>query len=180
MTVRTSITLAEINHLDQNSFVAALGALFEHSPWIAAHAWHARPFPSIDKLHAALCRAMYNAPAAQQLNLIQAHPDLAGKLALAGELTPASIREQSSIGLDRLPPQEFATFTQLNQEYRGKFGFPFVVCVREHTKDSILANFAARLQHTREEEIRTALGEIAKIAHLRLFDLVPASENAHH
>lgn len=180
MTEKTPLTLAEINHLDQDSFVAALGALFEHSPWVAAHAWHARPFASIDDLYAALCRAMYDAPADQHLALIQAHPDLAGKLVLAGELTPESTKEQSSVGLDQLSPDEWATFTQLNQEYRSRFGFPFVVCVREHTKNSILANFAARLQHTREEEMRTALGEIAKIAHLRLLDLVPTRENAHH
>jgi 2-oxo-4-hydroxy-4-carboxy-5-ureidoimidazoline decarboxylase len=166
------MTLDEINSLDQENFVAALGFLFEHSPWVAAQAWHARPFRSVSDLHQALCNAMYNAPTEQQLALIRAHPDLAGKAAITGVLTPASTKEQSSVGLDRLSPEEFATFTKLNQAYRDKFGFPFVISVREHTKDTILTQFATRLHHSREEEIQTALGEIAKIARLRLHDLV--------
>lgn len=168
----TPLTLHEINNLPQDRFVVALGFLFEHSPWIAAAAWHARPFGSIDDLHAALCNAMYGAPMEQQIALIRAHPDLAGKAAIAGTLTPSSTREQASAGLDRLSPEEYATFTRLNQAYRDRFNFPFVICVREHTKDSILANFEARLRHDRNQEIETALGEIAKIAGLRLHDAV--------
>jgi OHCU decarboxylase len=168
----TRLTLAEVNNLDHDAFVAALGPLFEGSPWIAAGTWPARPFASIGQLHQTLCATMYAAPIDRQLALIQAHPDLAGKAALAGELTAESTREQSSAGLSQLTPAEFATFTRLNQAYRETFGFPFVICAREHNVASILEHFAARLEHTRAQEITTALGEIAKIAQLRLLDAV--------
>ena len=166
------MTLPAINALDQDAFVAALGALFEGPPWIAAAAWPSRPFASRDALHQTLCTTMYSAPPERKIALIRAHPDLAGKAAIAGDLTPESASEQSSAGLDRLSPEEFATFTHLNRAYSDTFGFPFVICVRENTKDSILASFATRLQHPREQEIETALGEIAKIARLRLLDAV--------
>jgi OHCU decarboxylase len=168
----TPITLAEVNDLSYDEFVAALGPLFEGSPWIADSTWPARPFDSIDQLHQALCATMYAAPLEQQIALIQAHPDLAGKAAIAGELTAESAREQSSAGLSQLAPAEYATFTQRNQAYRETFGFPFVICAREHNSASILEQFAARLEHTRTQEIATALGEIAKIARLRLLDAV--------
>ncbi len=168
----TPIALAEVNDLSRAEFVAALGPLFEGSPWIAAAAWPARPFASIDQLHEALCATMYAAPAERLVELIQAHPDLAGKAAIAGELTAESAREQSSAGLSRLAPEQFATFTRLNQAYRERFGFPFVICAREHSATNILEHFATRLEHPRDQEIATALGEIAKIARLRLLDAV--------
>ena len=170
------LTLQEINALDQESFVNALGPLFEESPWIARQGWQARPFRSIVHLHEALCAVMYAAPVEQQVALIQAHPDLVGRAALAGTLTPESTREQASVGLDRLSPEEIATFTRLNQAYHDRFGFPFVICVRENKKESILAGFATRLHNTRQREIEVALGEIARISWLRLRDLVPADE----
>jgi 2-oxo-4-hydroxy-4-carboxy-5-ureidoimidazoline decarboxylase len=166
------ITLADVNALDLADFVAKLGFLFEGSPWIAEQTWPARPFADLDQLHTALCAAMYAAPADRQIALIRAHPDLAGKAAIAGDLTPESAREQSSAGLNQLAPEEFARFTELNQAYRDRFAFPFIICVREHTKTSILDTFVVRLQNTREQEIQTALGEIAKIARLRLLDVV--------
>ncbi len=166
------LTLAEVNLLDRASFVAKLGFLFEGSPWIADSTWPARPFADLDQLHQALCAIMYAAPLDRQLALIRAHPDLASKAAIAGDLTPESAREQSSAGLDRLAPEEFARFTQLNQAYRERFAFPFIICVREHTTTSILDHFAVRLANTREQEIQTALGEIAKIVRLRLLDLL--------
>jgi 2-oxo-4-hydroxy-4-carboxy-5-ureidoimidazoline decarboxylase len=168
----TPISLATINTFGRDEFVAALGALFESSSWIVAETWSSRPFASHDALHQALCATMYAAPIDRKLALIRAHPDLAGKAAIAGELTPESASEQSSAGLNRLSLEEFATFTRLNQAYGEQFGFPFVICVREHTKDSILANFSIRLQHPRDQEVETALGEIAKIARLRLLDAV--------
>jgi 2-oxo-4-hydroxy-4-carboxy-5-ureidoimidazoline decarboxylase len=168
----TPYTLAEINNFGHDAFTAALGPLFEGSPWIAAGTWPARPFATVDQLHQALCATMYAAPVDRQVALIQAHPDLAGKAALAGELTAESTREQSSAGLSQLTPAEFATFTRLNQAYRDTFGFPFVICAREHNAASILEHFAARLEHTRTQEIAAALGEIAKIARLRLLDAV--------
>jgi len=166
------LTLAEVNLLDRAEFVAKLGSLFEGSPWIADSAWSARPFTDLTQLHQALCATMYAAPPDRQLALIRAHPDLASKAAIAGELTPESTREQSSAGLNRLAPEEFARFTQLNQAYRDRFAFPFIICVREHTKTSILDHFAVRLANTREQEIQTALAEIAKIARLRLVELL--------
>ncbi|MBX6342995.1 MAG: 2-oxo-4-hydroxy-4-carboxy-5-ureidoimidazoline decarboxylase, partial [Thermomicrobiaceae bacterium] len=112
------------------------------------------------------------APPERQRALIRAHPDLAGRLAVAGELTAESAREQASAGLDRLSPEEFAEFTRLNQAYRERFGFPFVICVRDHSRESILAAFRARLANSEEQEVATALREIARIAELRLRDLV--------
>src|SRR5215216_756983 len=127
-----SITLTEANDLSRDAFVAVFGPLFESSPWIAEATWPARPFASVEALHQALCATMQAAPIERQVALIQAHPDLAGKAAIAGELTAESSREQASAGLNRLTPEQFATFTRLNQAYRKKFGFPFVICAREH------------------------------------------------
>jgi OHCU decarboxylase len=168
----TSIALTAVNQLSRDDFVVALGPLFEGSPWIADATWPARPFASLSQLHQALCATMYAAPLEQQVALIRAHPDLAGKAAIAGELTAESTREQSSAGLNQLSPEEFADFTRLNGAYREKFGFPFVICAREHNKTSILEHFATRLEHERGQEIRAALDEIAKIARLRLLDVV--------
>ncbi len=167
----THLSIAQINALDRDEFVARLGFLFEGSPWIAAQTWPRRPFESVTDLHRALCETMYGAPQERQVALIQAHPDLVGRAALAGTLTPQSTQEQASAGLDRLTPDEIATFTRLNARYRERFGFPFVICARENKKESILAGFAARLDHSREQEIATALHEIAKIANLRLRDV---------
>ena len=173
----TPLILQTINALDREAFVAELGFLFEGSPWIADETWPARPFAGVDELHRALCATMDAAPIERKVALIRAHPDLAGRAAIVGELTPESTREQSSVGLDRLTPAEYADFTRLNEAYRDRFGFPFVICVREHTRASILANFAARLRNDRDQEIAAALDEIAKIARLRLLDLVrPATD----
>ncbi len=166
------LTLSQINQLDTEQFVASLGFLFEGSPWIAADTWPKRPFTSFDSLHQALCETMNQASETQKLALIRAHPDLAGKAAIAGDLTPESTREQASAGLNRLTPEEYATFTRLNNSYREKFKFPFIICVREHTKQSILQHFVERLEHTLDQEIATALTEIGKIARLRLVDTV--------
>lgn len=168
----TPRTIEEVNGLDRDAFVAALGHLFEGTPGIAAKAWEARPFADRDALHRALCDVMWALAPAEQEALIKAHPDLAGRAAIAGELTPDSAREQASARLDRLTPDEYATFHRLNAAYRERFGFPFVICVREHTQASILAQFAARLDNDRDAEVATALGEIAKIAGLRLRDAV--------
>jgi OHCU decarboxylase len=110
--------------------------------------------------------------AAEQLALIQAHPDLAGRAAIAKELTAESAREQASARLDQLTPAQFARFQELNSAYRQRFGFPFIICVREHTRARILTNFEQRIEHTWEEELATALIEIGKIASLRLQDTV--------
>ena len=166
------IVLDRVNEMDQEEFVASYGRLFERSPWVAEEAWRSRPFWSVEEMWRAFEAAMCSAPRERQLDLIQAHPDLAGKAAIAGELTPESAREQASAGLDRLSPGEYEAFTRMNREYREKFGLPMVVCVREHTKESVLENVESRLGNSRDEEIRTALAEISKISHYRLLDLV--------
>jgi OHCU decarboxylase len=161
----------DVNELGRDAFVERFGPLFEHSPWVAAGAYSDRPFADVDELFEALRAAMYAAPRDRQLQLIRAHPDLAGKAAVVGTLTESSTREQAAAGLDRLTPDEYTAFTSTNTAYRERFGFPFVVCAREHTKESILRVAAERLEHTRDEEVRVALEEIAKIARLRLRDL---------
>ena len=165
-------TIDEVNELDRRGFVSKFGALYEHSPWIAERVWRERPFGSLAQLHGAFVQVVYDAPLERQLALIRAHPDLAGKAAIAGELTSESAREQASAGLDRLTPEEYEEFHRLNAAYREKFGFPLIIAVRENTKETILAGAGARLEHSRSQEIETALGEIAKIARLRLQDLV--------
>ncbi len=164
--------IEEVNGLGHDEFVSRFGALYERSPWVAEGAWRERPFGDFAELHEAFVRTMHGAPRERQLALIRAHPDLAGRATVAGELTAESEREQASAGLDRLTPEEYEDFQRLNSAYRDKFGFPFIVCVREHNKETILASAAARLGRSRPEEIETALGEIAKIAQLRLRDLV--------
>lgn len=166
------ITLREINSFDQISFVKALGSLFEGPPWIVEEAWQRRPFASANDLYQTLCTIMYEASVERQVELLRAHPDLVGRAALAGTLSPSSTGEQAAAGLDNLSAEEIATFTRLNAAYVERFGFPFVICARENKKESILAGFATRLQHTREQEIAIALGEVAKICSLRLYDLV--------
>jgi OHCU decarboxylase len=159
-----------INGLDRVAFVERFGPLFEHSPWVAEAAWRDRPFADREELYEALVAAMHAAPRERKLALIRAHPDLAGRAAIEGTLTNSSTREQASAGLDRLTPDEYAAFTRTNAAYRERFGFPFVVCAGEHSKESILRVAAERLDHTEAEEIRVALEEIAKIARLRLED----------
>ncbi len=170
------ITMDAVNDLDQRAFVERFASLFESSPWVAEEAWHGRPFGDRSGLHEAFVRAMYGATRERQMALILAHPDLAGKAAVAGELTPESRDEQASAGLDRLTPEEYEAFTRMNADYRERFGFPMIVCVREHTKESILQNAESRLENPREREVEVALGEIAKIARLRLMELVEADE----
>lgn len=167
-----TLTVDEVNRLSEDEFVARFGTLFEHSPWVAEEAWRERPFAGLPELHEAFLEVIRDAPAERRVALIRAHPDLAGKAALAGDLTPESASEQSSAGLDRLSPEEYERFHRLNAAYREKFSLPFVVCVRDHTKESIFTAAEARLYHTRSEEIEAALHEIFRIAYLRLRDLV--------
>jgi OHCU decarboxylase len=169
-----AMTLLQLNTLSRDEFVRLVGPVFEHSPWIAGAGWAERPFENLEELHAVLCAIVRQAGEARQVELIQAHPDLVGRAALAGVLTTESSREQASAGLDRLSAGEIAAFQACNDEYRNKFGFPFVICARLNKKDAILAGFQSRLNHSREQEIMTALLEIFKIARLRLQDIISA------
>lgn len=166
------MSVDRVNDLSKEEFVQRFGALFEHSPWVAEGTWRERPFESASELGGALTRAMYEAPTQRRLDLIRAHPDLAGKAAMEGALTPESKGEQASAGLDRLAPREYEAFTQLNKAYREKFGFPLVIAVKGHTKETIFASARTRLERGRAEEIEAALAEISRIAGLRLGDLV--------
>ncbi|MGE0748909.1 MAG: 2-oxo-4-hydroxy-4-carboxy-5-ureidoimidazoline decarboxylase [Rhodospirillales bacterium] len=164
--------LADFNALDRAGFVAALGAVFEHSPWVADLAYAARPFADVAALHRAMVAAVEESGAGRQLALIRAHPDLAGKAARAGALGAHSTREQAGAGLDRLSEEEYARFHRLNDAYQARFGFPFIIAVRDHDKASILAAFETRLRHDADSERVEALRNIARIAELRLADLV--------
>ncbi|RZM79815.1 2-oxo-4-hydroxy-4-carboxy-5-ureidoimidazoline decarboxylase [Leptolyngbya iicbica LK] len=154
--------------MDEVHFTQALGDIFEHTPAIAQKAWPQRPFATVEALHQAMVTVMQALPTEDQLRLIRAHPDLGTKAKMAD----SSVQEQAGVGLDRLSPEEFATFSELNQAYRDRFHFPFIVAVKEHTKTSILAAFRQRLTHDAATERQTALAEIAKIAGYRLGALV--------
>ncbi|UBF23774.1 2-oxo-4-hydroxy-4-carboxy-5-ureidoimidazoline decarboxylase [Kovacikia minuta CCNUW1] len=161
-------SIAELNQLDRDAFVAALGAVFEDMPAIAHQAWEKRPFADVNQLHQAMVHGVRAMSQESQLALIQAHPDLGSKAKMAA----ASVQEQAGVGLDRLTTEEFERFQRLNQTYKGKFGFPFIIAVKNHTKTSILEAFDRRLQNDIETEITQALAEIAQIAHFRLMDRV--------
>jgi OHCU decarboxylase len=148
---------------DREAFVATYGPLFEHSPWVAEDAYANGPFADRAALYDGLVAAMYAASEDRQIALVRAHPELAGKVA-----TVDSEREQSSAGLDRLERDEYETLVSANAAYREKFGFPFVICVRDHDKASILEAAQARVRNDPATELRTALAEIARIAHHRL------------
>ena len=152
-------------------FVARYGGLFEHSPWVAERTFGRGPFADREHLHRELCATMRAAPREEQLALIRAHPDLAGRLAQHGALTQASTAEQASAGLDRLDPHELERFQRLNTAYREKFDFPFVVCARLNDRATILAAMQRRLAHEADAEFATALSEIEQIAALRLADI---------
>jgi 2-oxo-4-hydroxy-4-carboxy-5-ureidoimidazoline decarboxylase len=165
-------TLEEINACDRGAFVAALSHLFEHSPWVPQDTFPRRPFRSLDELHGALCATMRGAPVDSQLALVRAHPDLAGRLAQAGQLTASSTKEQTAAGLDRLTPAEAAEIQRLNDAYKERFGFPFVICARLNAKGTILAAMRTRLGNAPDAELSTALDEIAKRARLRLNEAI--------
>jgi OHCU decarboxylase len=172
--VPAMIGIAALNAADRATFVATVGFAFEHSPWVADAAWDRRPFASVEALHAAMVDALMDAPEERRVAVIAAHPDLAGRAAREGRLTPSSQSEQASAGLDRLTAEQQERFLQLNTAYRERFGFPFVICAREHDDRSIVAALEERTHNDREAEIATALREVAKIARLRIVDTVSA------
>lgn len=164
----TKLTLDTLNKASAQEFVAALGEIFEHSPWVAERVAAKRPFANTRALLDAMTGAVKSASKDEQSALLRAHPDLAGKAARAGKLTKDSTAEQSSAGLDQLSDGEFESFQGFNTNYQKKHGIPFVVCVRRHTKDSILKQFAKRLDNSAAQEFDTALSEVFRIAALRL------------
>ena len=167
-----ALPLTKLNALDRAEFLALLGNVYEHAPWAAEAAWQRRPFATVAAVSAALREAVQAASPAERLTLVRGHPDLAGRAARAGEVTRESAEEQGSAGLDRLSDEDFAAFHRLNDAYRARFSHPFIICVRRHTRDSILDAFAHRLAGTAEGELAAALAEIDRIAKLRLAALV--------
>ncbi|QQZ29362.1 2-oxo-4-hydroxy-4-carboxy-5-ureidoimidazoline decarboxylase [Thiothrix subterranea] len=165
-------SLSALNQLDQAAFVALLGGVYEHSPWMAERSFAYLPFADVDALLQAMRATLAQADHDEQLALIRAHPDLAGKAALRGELTAESTREQAGAGLDQLTPDEFARFTELNERYTTRFGFPFIMAVKNATKHQILSGFEQRIDNTPELEFATALEQINRIAAFRIADLV--------
>jgi 2-oxo-4-hydroxy-4-carboxy-5-ureidoimidazoline decarboxylase len=165
-------TLTQLNAMSVDAFVATLAGIFEHSPWVAEAVVGQRPFPTADALYDAMCRAVDGASGAVQLKLINAHPELAGKAAVRGELTAESTREQSGAGLDQCSEQEFAKLQALNARYREKFGFPFILAVRGYDRAGIIRNFEARVSNSRDNELRESLKQIYRIARLRIDELI--------
>lgn len=169
-----TLTLQSINALSDAEFQQHFAGVLEHSPGYAAQVAAMRPFHSAEEVASAFKRALDADSQDGQIKLIRAHPDLAGKAALAGELTAESASEQASAGLDRLSAEEYAEFHRLNAAYHEKFGLPYVVCVRENTKGSIFEGARHRLGNTPEQERAAALHEISRIARLRVLDLIRA------
>ncbi len=168
---RTPLTLDALNAMPANPFVAAAAETFEHAPWVAEAAASGRPYPSVAALHEAMMQAVRTAPADKVQAFIGGHPELGSRVKRA-ELTGHSQAEQGGLGLDRLSAEEFDRFSRLNAAYREKFGFPCIICVRRHTRDSTLRQFERRLGNDAATERAAALTEIGLITRLRLVDMV--------
>lgn len=167
-----TVTLHALNGLPPAEFRDILSGVFERSPWVAEAVESRRPFADRAALHVAMTQAVAAAPRAAKLALLRAHPDLAGKAAQIGALTEDSAREQKGAGLDRLTPAQMQAIAHNNAAYRARFGFPFIICVRNHDRDAIFAAFERRLGNTAEAEFATALREVYEIARLRLETLL--------
>ncbi|MEN3112612.1 2-oxo-4-hydroxy-4-carboxy-5-ureidoimidazoline decarboxylase [Uliginosibacterium paludis] len=165
----------QVSGLERAEFVQALEGIFEHSPWVAERAWLRRPFADIEALREAMVSVMMQASHEEQLALIRAHPELAGRAAVAGELTEASTREQSGARLDKCSPEEFARLQALNAQYNARFGFPFILAVRGLDRAGIIERFAERLENSPQTEFAEALNQIARIASLRLAERFPSA-----
>jgi len=165
------MTLAELNARDRDAFVAALGWIFEDSPWVAERAWARRPFVSVEALHQAMIDVVQQASEPEQLALLRAHPDLGTR----GRISDASTGEQRGAGLDRLGREEDASLQRLNDEYRRRFGFPFLFAVKGSTKEDVLAALEARVGRSRDEELIEALRQVYRIAGFRLEDALRGS-----
>ncbi|MBX4859357.1 2-oxo-4-hydroxy-4-carboxy-5-ureidoimidazoline decarboxylase [Rhizobium sophorae] len=165
--------------MPREDFVSRFGGVFEHSPFIAERAYDAghvtEPLTAAG-VHAALAAIFRAASPQERLGVLCAHPDLAGRLAISGDLTEDSRKEQSGAGLDRLSPAEHARFTELNSAYVEKFGFPFIIAVKGLGKDDILSAFETRIGNDRDEEFATATAQVERIALLRLASMLPEAQ----
>jgi 2-oxo-4-hydroxy-4-carboxy-5-ureidoimidazoline decarboxylase len=166
------MTLAELNALNREAFTAALGGIYEHSPWVAEAAYALKPFESRAQLHARMQAVVDAASFAQQLALLRAHPELASKAAVRQELSEASNAEQAGAGLTQCSPDEFVKLTALNASYRARFGWPFIIAVKGRTRGSIITAMSARVQHDAAREFAECIAQVGKIAGLRLEALI--------
>src|SRR5262252_6143109 len=172
LTVNAMLDLPALNAMNRESFVAALGSTFEHSPWVAESAWTQRPFASVDELHAAMLGVVRSAPRATQLAFLCGHPELAGREAQEATMTADSVSEQASAGLDALTRAEINEMQQLNRTYRERHGFPFVIAVRRHTKQQIFSEMRRRVGADTPAEFAEALTQIGHITRMRVGALV--------
>jgi 2-oxo-4-hydroxy-4-carboxy-5-ureidoimidazoline decarboxylase len=161
-------TIEDVNQAEKATFVDILGSVYETSPWVAERTWTEQPFSSIDDLHETMESVVQNAPREERLQLLRAHPDLGEKT----EMTEASQREQASAGLDRLSPDQYEAFQRLNEAYREKFDFPFIIAVKNESPSAIREAMEERVEHSKREEFQTALDEVHKIARFRLEELL--------
>ena len=166
------ISLAGVNAMAASEFISRFGDVAEHAPWVAERAETRRPFASVEAMVTAFQAVVREASETERLRLIRAHPDLAGRAAIAGDLAEASRKEQAGAGLDRLTSDEFARFTELNSRYRSRFGIPFIFAVKGATKHRILASFAERIDNDRDTEYATALDQVCRIVGFRIADRV--------
>jgi 2-oxo-4-hydroxy-4-carboxy-5-ureidoimidazoline decarboxylase len=166
------LKISELNRLDRPQFVAALAGIYERSPWVPERAWSQRPFADIDDLHAALAAVVAGASKDEQLALVRAHPELAGKAMADGSLTADSTAEQSGAGLTHCSSAELARLRELNARYNTKFGFPFILAVKGYDRAGVIAEFAWRVDNETAEEFAESLRQIDKIARLRLAALI--------
>lgn len=157
-----------LNTLSREAFTEALGAIFEHSPWVAELAWENKPFSSVEQLHESMVNAAYTSGEERVLVLIREHPDLATRISI-GEY---STKEQQGAGLSQLTPEEYGQFAAMNRQYTEKFGFPFILAVRGKSKADIQEAMAARIDNSLQEELEEAKWQIARITSLRLNDLI--------
>lgn len=169
------MTIDDINAQDESAFVALLGGVFENSPWVARRAYAARPFAGVDALHAAMVAAVDHATADEKLALLRAHPELAGRAAVRGELTADSTQEQAGAGLAHCSPAEYEYLTELNRRYNDRFGFPFILAVKGYDRAGIIREFARRLESDRESEFAECLTQINRITRYRLATLITNS-----
>ncbi len=167
-----TIALTDLNAMPGPDFVAALGAVYEHAPWVAVGAAARRPFATVEALAAGMRAVIEEAPEEARRALLAGHPELAGRAARGGRIAPSSVEEQAAAGLDRLSEAEYARFEALNAAYRARFGIPFILCVKRHGRASLLGRFEARLVSDAETERRTALAEVFRIGAIRLAGLI--------
>ncbi|MCY7282893.1 MAG: 2-oxo-4-hydroxy-4-carboxy-5-ureidoimidazoline decarboxylase [Cyanobacteria bacterium CAN_BIN43] len=163
-----SMHLSQLNSMERDEFVGVLGEVFENTPAIAGQAWEQRPFADKEALYQCMAEMMNKITVNEQITLMRSHPDLGSKVRMA----EASVKEQSGVGLDQLTPEEYQQFQELNRVYQERFGFPFIVAVKKHTKASILEAFQTRLENSLEVERSRALAEIGQIARFRLDEIL--------